>query len=65
MQTQKFQDFEEERIDYTKNSLWTYTNIASTVCVSDDEVSIPAIIWDTTVNRYLVIRENATIFRGL
>ncbi|KAL4780208.1 hypothetical protein BJX76DRAFT_364546 [Aspergillus varians] len=32
----KFQDLEEERIDFTKSSLWTYANIASTVCVSDD-----------------------------
>lgn len=33
---QKFQDLEEERIDYTKSSLWNFANIASTVCVSDD-----------------------------
>jgi hypothetical protein len=32
----KFQDLEEERIDYLKSSLWTFANIASTVCVSDD-----------------------------
>ncbi|KAF2791534.1 hypothetical protein K505DRAFT_205811, partial [Melanomma pulvis-pyrius CBS 109.77] len=32
----KFQDLEEERIDYTKSSLWSFANIASTVCVSDD-----------------------------
>ncbi|KAL2827025.1 hypothetical protein BDW59DRAFT_171569 [Aspergillus cavernicola] len=32
----KFQDLEEERIDFSKSSLWTYANIASTVCVSDD-----------------------------
>ncbi|KAM0460803.1 hypothetical protein ACHAO4_001595 [Trichoderma viride] len=32
----KFQDLEEERLDFTKNSLWTYANVASTVCVSDD-----------------------------
>ncbi|BCS22668.1 formin-binding protein HOF1 [Aspergillus puulaauensis] len=32
----KFQDLEEERIDFTKSSLWTYANVASTVCVSDD-----------------------------
>lgn len=35
---QKFQDLEEERLDFTKSSLWTYANIASTVCVSDDAV---------------------------
>ncbi|KAF2500823.1 hypothetical protein BU16DRAFT_523574 [Lophium mytilinum] len=32
----KFQDLEEERIDFMKASLWTFANIASTVCVSDD-----------------------------
>ncbi|KAI1263257.1 hypothetical protein F5Y18DRAFT_395131 [Xylariaceae sp. FL1019] len=32
----KFQDLEEERLDFTKSSLWTLANIASTVCVSDD-----------------------------
>ncbi|KAK0707496.1 hypothetical protein B0H67DRAFT_495608 [Lasiosphaeris hirsuta] len=32
----KFQDLEEERLDFTKNSLWTFANVASTVCVSDD-----------------------------
>lgn len=34
---QKFQDLEEERLDFTKSSLWTYANIASTACVSDDQ----------------------------
>ncbi|KAI1923618.1 formin-binding protein [Ophidiomyces ophidiicola] len=32
----KFQDLEEERLDFTKSSLWTYANVASTACVSDD-----------------------------
>lgn len=32
----KFQDLEEERLDFTKSSLWTFANIASTVCVTDD-----------------------------
>ena len=32
----KFQDLEEERLDFTKSSLWAFANIASTVCVSDD-----------------------------
>ncbi|KAK5661976.1 hypothetical protein OQA88_10087 [Cercophora sp. LCS_1] len=32
----KFQDLEEERLDFTKSSLWSFANIASTVCVSDD-----------------------------
>ena len=35
---QKFQDLEEERLDFTKSSLWTFVNVASTVCVSDDAV---------------------------
>ncbi|KAK9493643.1 hypothetical protein V1508DRAFT_396806 [Lipomyces doorenjongii] len=33
----KFQDLEEERIDFLKSNLWAYTNIMSTVCVADDE----------------------------
>lgn len=37
---QKFQDLEEERLDFTKSSLWSFANIASTVCVSDDAVSL-------------------------
>jgi hypothetical protein len=37
---QKFQDLEEERLDFTKSSIWTYANIASTVCVSDDAVCV-------------------------
>ena len=42
--SQKFQDLEEERLDFTKSSLWAYANIASTVCVSDDAVgSIPLV----------------------
>jgi hypothetical protein len=32
----KFQDLEEERLDFMKSSLWAFANIASTVCVSDD-----------------------------
>lgn len=32
----KFQDLEEERLDFTKSSLWALANISSTVCVSDD-----------------------------
>src|SRR3954452_12509264 len=39
----KFQDLEEERLDFTKSSLWTFANIASTVCVSDDAVSSTSI----------------------
>lgn len=32
----KFQDLEEERLDFLKTSLWAFANIASTTCVSDD-----------------------------
>ncbi|KAI9842256.1 MAG: hypothetical protein M1838_003196 [Thelocarpon superellum] len=32
----KFQDLEEERLDFMKSSVWSFANIASTVCVSDD-----------------------------
>ncbi|QLI66982.1 Septation protein imp2 [Metarhizium brunneum] len=32
----KFQDLEEERLDFSKSSLWTFANVSSTVCVSDD-----------------------------
>lgn len=39
----KFQDLEEERLDYMKSSLWSFANIASTVCVSDDAVSVRTI----------------------
>jgi hypothetical protein len=35
----KFQDLEEERINFLKSNLWAYTNVVSTVCVSDDEGS--------------------------
>ncbi|KAI4134857.1 MAG: hypothetical protein LQ347_001181 [Umbilicaria vellea] len=28
----KFQDLEEERLDFMKSSLWTFANVASTVC---------------------------------
>ena len=33
----KLQDLEEERVGFFKTNLWGYTNIVSTVCVSDDE----------------------------
>ncbi|ORY88001.1 hypothetical protein BCR37DRAFT_353867, partial [Protomyces lactucae-debilis] len=33
----KFQDLEEERLDAVKSGLWTYANIVSQVCVTDDE----------------------------
>ncbi|KAF8444209.1 hypothetical protein BGX38DRAFT_1312772 [Terfezia claveryi] len=32
-----FQDLDEDRIDKLKSSMWTFVNIAATVCVSDDQ----------------------------
>lgn len=32
------QDLEEERIDFTRNALWSYVNALSLLCVKDDEV---------------------------
>ncbi|KAJ2793541.1 formin-binding protein, partial [Coemansia helicoidea] len=32
-----FQVLEEERIEYLKTALWTYTNLVSSCCVADDE----------------------------
>ena len=34
------QDQEEERLEFMKDTMWAYANAVSTVCVSDDEVSI-------------------------
>ena len=34
------QDLEEERIEFLKDNLWVFANAVSTVCVSDDEVSL-------------------------
>ena len=33
----RYQDMEEDRIDALKSNLWTFANIMSTVCVTDDE----------------------------
>ena len=41
------QDLEEDRIEFMKDNLWAYANAVSTVCVSDDEVSLHQMhIWD-------------------
>lgn len=53
--TQKFQDLEEERLDFTKSSLWTYANIASTVCVSDDAVSWITSLTSSNAHSQLVL----------
>ncbi|KAF2262785.1 hypothetical protein CC78DRAFT_569516 [Lojkania enalia] len=60
----KFQDLEEERIDYTKSSLWSFANIASTVCVSDDAAceKIRLSLEDCDVNKDITvfIKDNGT-----
>jgi len=33
------QDLEEDRMEFMKDILWTYANLVSTICVSDDEVT--------------------------
>ncbi|KAF2145080.1 uncharacterized protein K452DRAFT_324848 [Aplosporella prunicola CBS 121167] len=59
-----FQDLEEERIDFMKSSLWTFANIASTVCVSDDASleKIRLSLEDCEVEKDIVgfINENGT-----
>lgn len=61
---QKFQDLEEERLDFMKSSLWTFANVASTVCVSDDAVGhiLPTL---ASVLKFAVLREDTTIPREL
>lgn len=60
----KFQDLEEERLDFTKSSLWTYANIASTVCVSDDAVCLfcPGLICNTN-STYSHARKSVSLWR--
>lgn len=60
----KFQDLEEERLDFTKSSLWTFANIASTVCVSDDAVGdlAPYLVCNTK-SRYSHVRKSVSLWR--
>jgi predicted nuclease with TOPRIM domain len=60
----KFQDLEEERLDFTKSSLWTYANIASTVCVSDDAVCLfsPSSICNANLT-YSHVRKFVSLWR--
>lgn len=65
---QKFQDLEEERIDFLKASLWAFANVASTVCVSDDAVSEPpppASLILVGVLIFVVLREGPSIIGGV
>lgn len=49
-----------------KSSLWSFANIASTVCVSDDAVSSARAIFATMpLNVPLVVREDSTRARKL
>lgn len=52
---QKFQDLEEERIDFMKSSLWSFANISSTVCVSDDAVCLPLL---RRIERHMLIKHS-------
>ncbi|AOW06141.1 hypothetical protein B0I73DRAFT_127420 [Yarrowia lipolytica] len=60
----KLQDIEEERINFLKSNLWGYTNIVSTVCVSDDECceNIRLALEKTDVNEDIMqfVRDNST-----
>ncbi|CAG8508515.1 5191_t:CDS:10 [Acaulospora morrowiae] len=60
----KFQDIEEERIDYLKRSLWDYTNHISTVCVADDEscerIRVSLEKCDVNEEIFIFIKERAT-----
>lgn len=60
----KLQDIEEERINFLKSNLWGYTNIVSTVCVSDDECceNIRLALEKTDVTEDIIqfVRENST-----
>ncbi|KAF4122681.1 Variant SH3 domain [Geosmithia morbida] len=60
----KFQDLEEERLDFTKSSLWTFANISSTVCVSDDasceKVRLSLEKMDVETDIMSFIKENGT-----
>ena len=60
---QKFQDLEEERLDFTKSSLWTFANIASTVCVSDDAVSTAMAVLATSLTGSSRARRYAFLWR--
>jgi len=52
------QDQEEERLEFMKDTMWAYANAVSTVCVSDDEVSM-VLIYPTinTNSLYSLVRK--------
>ena len=63
--TQKFQDLEEERLDFMKSSLWTFANVASTVCVSDDAVSLSLTGANVEAHVCVVLRKDPAVPREL
>jgi hypothetical protein len=70
------QDQEEERMEFMKDTMWAYANAVSTVCVSDDEVSMhiinsgadtygldsPARKCDSLLNRWNLRRTWKTLY---
>lgn len=60
----KLQDLEEERVNFLKSNLWAYTNIVSTVCVSDDEgcenIRVALEKCDVAKDTELFVRERGT-----
>lgn len=60
----KLQDLEEERVNFLKSNLWAYTNVVSTVCVSDDEgcenIRVALEKCDVTKDVETFVRERAT-----
>lgn len=60
----KFQDLEEERVNFLKSNLWNFTNVISTVCVNDDEgcenIRVSLEKTDAYSDNDLFVRTNAT-----
>lgn len=50
------QDLEEERIEFMKDNVWAYANSVSTVCVSEDDVSVSLSSGSSVSNRRLFSR---------
>jgi hypothetical protein len=54
------QDMEELRMEFMKDNMWAYANAVSTVCVSDDEVSMINILCIGLTQPVPVMRENSS-----
>ena len=59
------QDLEEDRMEFTKDVLWTYANEISTVCVADDEVCSPSRYPVSLLTASQVLRANTYLSRGI